>query len=167
MIRSANNQDTNQIAEVHVRTWQVAYKNQIPNEILENLSIKSRLNIWENIINDTTQKTFVYVLNNKVIGFCNIGKYRESKNKKLEGEIRAIYLLSEYWSRGFGGKLLSESLEYFNANGFEVVYLWVLKTNDRVINFYKKFGFVADGKIKTDQREEYILNEIRMVKNIL
>jgi len=164
MIRYAENQDITSIATIHVRAWQDAYKGQIPNEILDNLSIESRALMWGKIINDSTQKILVYEIENQVIGFSNVGPFRESEND--EGEIRAIYLLSDYWSKGIGASLMTESLKYLNNNGYKSVYLWVLETNKKVIAFYKKFGFIADGYNKIEERQDFTLKEIRMLKKL-
>lgn len=45
-LRIASATDVGRIAEVHVRTWQVAYRGQVPDEYLDSLSIEDRHTAW-------------------------------------------------------------------------------------------------------------------------
>jgi ribosomal protein S18 acetylase RimI-like enzyme len=46
--------------------------------------------------------------------------------------------------------------------GFTQVILWVLKGNDRAINFYERQGLVFDGKAKTEAVDQTLeLHELR------
>lgn len=46
-IRTAELKDAPLIAAVHVKTWQYAYKGQVPDSYLEGLSIKKRTEVWK------------------------------------------------------------------------------------------------------------------------
>ena len=41
-IREPSKNDARSLAEVHVRSWQAAYKGQVPNDFLDNLSVERR-----------------------------------------------------------------------------------------------------------------------------
>jgi len=43
-IREANVKDANEIAKIHVKAWQVGYKEFMPKEYLDSLSVESKKN---------------------------------------------------------------------------------------------------------------------------
>jgi hypothetical protein len=49
-VRAAAHGDERGIAQVHVRTWQTAYKGQIPDEFLDGLSVQHRTEAWRQTI---------------------------------------------------------------------------------------------------------------------
>ena len=57
------------------------------------------------------------------------------------GEVHTLYVLPEYWGRGFGTALLDNSVRWLNSCGFDRVYLWALDTNTRARRLYEKYGF--------------------------
>ena len=62
------------------------------------------------------------------------------------GEIHAIYLLKEYWNRGFGRQMLDFAFSEFWRTGYSDVFLWAFVDNVRGRRFYEKHGFVLDNK---------------------
>jgi hypothetical protein len=57
--RSATSRDADEIARVHVATWQRAYRNQIPNTILDALDARERANVWREVMTKPGSITFV------------------------------------------------------------------------------------------------------------
>jgi hypothetical protein len=49
-VRRARVGDERAIADVHVRTWQAAYRGQVPDAFLDGLSIERRTQAWSQII---------------------------------------------------------------------------------------------------------------------
>ena len=83
-----------------------------------------------------------------VIGFVCFGKYRkdELENAGLEnaGEVFAIYILSQYYGKGIGYRLMQTALsELADHSKIEV---WVLKDNTKAIRFYERCGYRFDGR---------------------
>lgn len=79
------------------------------------------------------------------------------------GEVASLYLLPEYYDKGYGRELL-ESVRDELLGTYEGVYLWVLRENERARAFYEKLGFVPtedaclcdiNGKTLTDIRYVY------------
>lgn len=165
MIRTAQLQDAQQIAEVHVASWRAIYRDLIPGEILSNLNVESRAKKWTTLIETAPLETIVVEQNSRIVGFANFGQDRDSRRSNC-GEIRAIYLLEECWRQGLGSKLFLTAVEDLTELGFESIMIWVLEKNDNAIGFYKNHGLVLDDLRKTDAIDGYVLNEVKMSKPI-
>ena len=90
------------------------------------------------------QNTFLIKVDNKTVGFSCIAKSADTEGAN---EIVAIYLLKEYHGKKMGYALLKKSISMFTDTA--KIVLWVLKGNDRAIQFYKRVGFDFNGKQKT------------------
>ena len=149
LIRFAEESDALSIAKVHVRSWQEAYRGQVPDTYLEGLSIQDRERSWKKGL-AKGNTVLVAEHNRQIIGFSGFGHARgDGENAQAIGEVYAIYLLKEYWGQGIGGKLMERSLSSLQSDGYNGVTLWVLESNQRARTFYGKFGFSTDGRSKT------------------
>jgi ribosomal protein S18 acetylase RimI-like enzyme len=166
-IRVATVEDAEQIAAVHVQSWQAAYRGLLPDEFLANLSLERRITQWQNSLADPANVVPVYEDEGHVVGFVSYGRTRdEDLDQDKTGEIFAIYLLPDRWGKGFGAALMQEGLARLQEQGYQAVSLWVLAGNERAIYFYEQFGFKPDGTTKVESRPGgFELNEIRYVKS--
>ncbi|MBU2513244.1 GNAT family N-acetyltransferase [bacterium] len=103
---------------------------------------------------------------NGIIGFSSFGQCRDEDAFSKCGEINSIYLLPEFWGRGFGGALLSRSLSDLISQNFTECVIWVLKGNVRAIRFYQHFRFRFDGNTKSRRIEGFELMEKRMIRDL-
>jgi GNAT superfamily N-acetyltransferase len=165
MIRKAILEDVEQLTNVHVLSWQSAYRGLIPNEALDNIDYQARNEMWSKTVRESPSETLVAVVDTKVVGFANFGPYRDQSEDLKVGEIRAIYLLQEFWNKGIGTQLLEHTTEALR-NEYESIVLWVLDTNQNAIRFYEHHGFVQDGIEKEESVWNAIVHEIRMSKAI-
>ena len=85
--------------------------------------------------------------NGNIIGRLVKNKSRD-EDKADAGEISAMYLLSEYWDKGYGREMMDFSLSELKRMGHNEVILWVLEANSRARLFYEKCGFTFDGTLK-------------------
>jgi hypothetical protein len=59
MIRRATINDARAIAEVHVKSWQVAYRGLLPEDFLQNLSVERREEQWRRALQNPEQVILV------------------------------------------------------------------------------------------------------------
>ncbi|MCI9263876.1 MAG: GNAT family N-acetyltransferase [Oscillospiraceae bacterium] len=61
------------------------------------------------------------------------------------GEIASFYTHPEERGKGYGGLLIEEALKRLRVQGFENVFVFVLRENERARKFYSAHGFSWDG----------------------
>lgn len=167
IVRHANLSDTRAIATVHVTSWQVIYRGLIPNQILENLSIEERENLWIQLLKNNVQ---VLVLEEErtIIGFISYGSGRDQDvDASIVAEITAIYLNPNQWRKGYGTLLLNTALANLTEQGYQQVNIWALDSNQQARNFYEGLGFTASSDSRVEQEDGYSLREIRYWKAII
>ena len=145
-IRNIEEKDVSRVAEIHVRSWQVAYKGILPQEFLDNLSIKQRETLWRNdIFPKMGRSNYVLEVAGNVLGWVSVGPSRDDDaDENIIGELYGIYLDPQFYRIGYGTKLWREAKQYLFRNGFNKITLWVLEENVRARRFYEKIGFILE-----------------------
>lgn len=163
-VRRAQVDDAHAIAAVHVRTWQAAYRGQVPDAILDGLSVEQRTRSWSQIIARSMPPAagaFVLEDDGEVCGFVHIAPSRDEDAGEEAGELTAIYVAPEFWGSGGGALLMECALAGLREAGCSEATLWVLDANVRARRFYESRGWTPDGAVKVDQREGFELHEVR------
>ena len=62
-------------------------------------------------------------------------------NELICPEINKLYILERFCHLGIGSRLMQMAEEQIKALGHQHVWLWVLATNDRAVNFYEKHRY--------------------------
>jgi GNAT superfamily N-acetyltransferase len=170
IVRPARAEDAGQIALVHVRSWQGAYRGLIPQAFLDGLDVAQRTRTWERALAETDNpRAGVLVADDgrNVVGFVGYFPSRDpDADPDLIGEIGAIYLLPGAWGGGIGKRLMEAALGRLAGAGFTQVTLWVLDSNDRARRFYEAGGWSADGAAKQDDSRGFPLSEVRYRRSL-
>ena len=157
VIRAAIPSDAQSIALVHVESWRSTYAGILPASYLEQLSIERRKAMWVEVINSRKlgcHELVAEAADGKIIGFVSGGPNRdrkpavdhdESHADEPDGEIYALYLLATHQKSGLGKRLLLNSLQRMQADGFYACKVWVLEGNP-ASGFYQKLGAVRAGE---------------------
>ena len=58
-LRLANPSDAHGLAEMHVATWQVAYRGLLPDDFLDGLTVAARAERWQQILTNSPRQTWV------------------------------------------------------------------------------------------------------------
>jgi GNAT superfamily N-acetyltransferase len=167
-VRNATPQDALGIARVHVKTWQCAYKGQIPDSFLDTLSVDQRTATWKKALENPEEGVYPFVVeaDGRIIGWCTVGKSRDDDATKDIGELHGIYIDPEYIGKGIGSALMKHSLETLRKEGCKKATLWVLDTNEKTRAWYEHKGWVIEGKTKTEPRDGFDLHETRYEINL-
>lgn len=149
-IRTGKPGDENQIAQVHVKSWQVAYRNILPEDFLASLSVNERADRWAKGLQQNNHGIFVAEIQGRIVGFANGGKNRDSDSgtQLFKGELYSLYLLPEVWGKGGGFLLVKAVVSHLRSLQLNSMAVWVL-TENPATRFYEKIGGVkiADGSI--------------------
>jgi ribosomal protein S18 acetylase RimI-like enzyme len=162
-IREAAVADAQGIARVHVATWQYAYRGQMPDALLDSLSVERRMAWRVQALTEPVSKShaLVAVDGEVILGFCDVGSSREGVAAEHEGELYAIYVAPDVMGKGIGSALIDEGVRHLRAEGFTHATLWVLESNASARQFYEHKGWSADGITKTEMWNDVPLYELR------
>jgi len=131
------------IGNIYARSWQVAYRGIVPQDYLDALSGTR----WSSVLANSQYDAYVIIEGNRYIGTSSVCPARDEELPGW-GEVISIYLLPEYFGKGYGKPLLKTATDALVTKGFRDIYLWVLDENIRAQKFYTKNNFVrtTDGK---------------------
>lgn len=155
MTRWAVAGDAPALAEVHVESWQHAYKGVFPDEFLRSLDRDRREEWWRRFITDGAR---VHVIGDgRVVGFCHAGVSDEAG----WGEIFAIYLHPDHWGLGLGRELLLAGQRTITESGLTRALLWVLEDNQRGRAFYERQGWRVGKPFRVEEIGGTQVTELR------
>ncbi len=145
--RAAVPADADAIAQVHVASWQIAYRGIVPDDHLDGLDWRERSTVRRGQLEraaDEGVRIHVAVKEGALVGFVAAGPERDAdRSAPPRAEIYALYLEPAAWDQGIGRDLLSRAIADVPAD--TAVVLWVLEGNARGRAFYERQGFRADG----------------------
>lgn len=155
-IRSAELDDAPELAQVHVRAWQAAYRGMMPDEFLDGLDVARRETGWRRLLASEVPGygVLVAVVDGRVVGFAWTGPQRADGDGLGDGaevdpgrtgELWAVNLHPEVWGRGIGSALLRAAHAALSSRGHDEAVLWVVPGNARARRFYERHGWASDG----------------------
>ena len=147
-IRKALQKDAFEYAANHIACWRAAYRGILSDEYLKSMDALKMAEANQRILGEPgIYKCYYAERDGAMIGRLVINKSRD-EDKAGSGEIAAMYLLGEFWGKGYGREMMDFSLAELKRMGHDDVLLWVLEANSRARRFYEKCGFVLDGAKK-------------------
>jgi ribosomal protein S18 acetylase RimI-like enzyme len=148
-LRDARPEDAAEVARVHVRSWQVAYRGLLADEYLDGLRAEDRAGRYTfHLVGRDQPATTVALEGDELCGFATTGPARGAA--ETVGEVYAINVDPTAWGRGVGRALMADARSRLSGLGFTKGLLWVLTGNDRAERFYRADGWLPDGQ----RREE-------------
>jgi ribosomal protein S18 acetylase RimI-like enzyme len=160
-------EDARAVAQVHVSSWQHAYREILPPGFLSQLSVESREATWRECIVKGVPELLVARVQGAVVGFIAFGPSRDEGTGPASAEVWAIYLAPNSWSSGIGRALWLAAKDRMLAQGVRSVSLWVIATNERAIAFYRSAGFRPEAaSLKEFTLGGVQLHEVRYVQAI-
>jgi GrpB-like predicted nucleotidyltransferase (UPF0157 family)/RimJ/RimL family protein N-acetyltransferase len=155
-VRAASGDDAHRIAEIHVRSWQAAYRGLLPDSLLDDLSVSERERSWDALLGDGGDRWLTLVAEgyrSDPVGFCSVATPSQDETAgETTAEIGALYVEPAHWREGAGSAMLEAALGELRALGWREVVLWVLPENQAALAFYDRFGFLVEPGV--EKREE-------------
>ena len=146
-IRLAVPADALDMAEVHMRSWEVAYKDIIPAEYIREKNA-ARPAMWQKILAEGKYPHRVIQLNGKTIGNMCVALPQDGDLDETYYELHGIYLSPDYFRQGIGTQAIKFAFDTARNLGKKSMTVWVFSENVNSIRFYEKHGFLPDGKTK-------------------
>ncbi|HET9341838.1 MAG TPA: GNAT family N-acetyltransferase [Candidatus Eremiobacteraceae bacterium] len=144
-IRAARPDDALGVAQVHVRSWQAAYKGLLPAEYLDSLRAEERAVRYDFAPADQMAPfTLVAVDGGLIRAFATVGASPDSPARET-GELMALYVDPDDWRTGIGRVLIDRARGELRRRGFADAVLWVLDGNAHAEAFYEHDGWIRSG----------------------
>lgn len=172
LIRLATRADAPDMANIHARSWEVAYKDIIPAEYIKEKN-STRAARWERILSAENKIHYIILNGNTAVGMLTIGA-PQHENIEIKNdigiddsfwELHSIYLHPDYYHRGIGTIALDFAMNKAREAGKTNMLLWVFEENKNAVKFYEKCGFAADGASKVYNCDKK-MNCIRMKRSL-
>lgn len=161
VIRTANIDDAEQIARVHLASREAAYAGLLPRDALARDSLTSRTQKWRGILASAETTTVVAEEDGRIVGFANSGPTRtDGIDRRTTAEINTTYVLPECWRQGIGSALVTEAVRQLDADGFQEIILWCLDVNERARSFYGAIGFCTDGECREERMGDAVVRDV-------
>jgi GNAT superfamily N-acetyltransferase len=152
VIRNAETEDVEGMQDVFYKGWLSVYPNKevgiteddIEDRFKDRLAPERLEKRRERIKNmPPAEKELVVVDGKKVVGVCRLIKHQD------HNQLKAIYLLPEYQTRGIGQMIWTETQKFFDPT--KNTRVEVATYNQKAIDFYSKLGFVDTGRRMSDE----------------
>ena len=165
-IRLAKPGDAPDMAEIHARSWEVAYKDIIPMEYIKQKNA-TRPELYQRIITDDNTTQYVIQADGKTVGIMGIDAPQQCDDDVGDEyyELRGIYLHPDYYRKGIGTQAVNFAFDIARKLDKKFMNVWVFAENANSIKFYEKCGFVVDGKTRTYDYGK-IMDSVRMKKDL-
>lgn len=160
-IRLATPEDIPATLEMKLQAWREAYSDQRPESFFAAAQARQELEAdwWIRGLAQGAELWIALDDESTIVGVAGGGPVAEDDLSTGVGiDLQVLYVLAAHYGTGLGAQLLETVLTGRDA------LLWVLEGNARAIAFYKKHGFVADGRVEALADDWAGLNEIRMVR---
>ena len=141
---------------VHCTSWQEAYRGIVCDRYLDTMTVEATTARARQF----PENTLIAKDKEKVVGFAVYGPSRD-EDLMDAGEVVVIYVLSEYYDRNIGYRLMNEAISRLKE--YNTIFVWVLEKNERAIRFYQRYGFEFDG-CKKEWNLGTPVSIVRMIK---
>lgn len=147
------------IGNIYAASWRGAYQGLVPQGYLDSLEGGN----WAAFLADRPENSYLIIEDGKYIGTAAISPARDEEMAGW-GEVVSLYLLPEYFGKGYAKPLFDHAAEGLLEQGYRALYLWVLQGNIRARRFYEKQGFSPNGDTAAVTIEDTELTEVRYCK---
>ena len=158
--------DALDMAEIHARSWEAAYKDFIPMEHIKEASAK-RPDLWKRIVTNENTTHYIIQADGKTAGIMTIAPPKDDDVDDNYFELHGIYLHPDYFNKGIGTQAVNFAFDKARELGKKFMNVWVFAENENSIKFYEKCGFIADNKTNTHDHVTKVTVSMRMKKDLL
>ena len=148
-VRTAVPADADEVARVHVRSWQSAYRGLIASDYLDGLKPEAWAARYTfGRVGLRMPSTLVAADGAAIRGLVTTGLGRDADLPDF-GELMAIYVDPAHTGTGVGRLLMTAARERLRLVGAPGALLWVLDRNVSARRFYERDGWSFDGTCRT------------------
>jgi GNAT superfamily N-acetyltransferase len=160
-VRPATPEDAVRMCEVRVAVWREAYAGLMPPQYLAGLDpARDVARFAERLATPEPGRVLlVGTADDRVVGMASAGPSRDDPPEPPV-EVYAVNVLAAHHGTGLGARLFETALDAVAGDG--PVSLWVAEGNGRARSFYRRYGFVPDGRTK--HLDDAEIDVVRLVR---
>jgi GNAT superfamily N-acetyltransferase len=175
-VRPAEPSDAAEIARIQLATWRAAYRDLLPDNVLDALDAGEAAATWQHTIEQGPAQVFVAMEGDWQVGFCAAGPAPEDESADATGVpvpdaervalVSALLVEPRWGRRGHGGRLLANAGRAMLAAGMARGISWVAEADKVALGFWERAGWVVDGTVRTLDAGGQPLREIRLTGSL-
>lgn len=149
-VRNMLESDTEDVAAIHLASWQKAYQHLLPSPYLSKLDLAKLRDNWRVGLEINPDVVRLVALQNKQVVGYSVGLENRFTGlfPEVPAELWAVYVHPDNWQQDIGSRLLRAFSEQISARNWSQFIVWVLEENHSARKFYEKNG----GLIQPQQR---------------
>ena len=164
--REANLSDVKKLSilfkQVYIQTYGV---DGVSDEFANFITVQFSVERITSIITNYPNCLIVACNGNNLVGVAEI-EYNKSSpvGNIVAPELNKLYILEWFCGQGIGEKLLSMVEQLVKQSGATQIWLWVLETNQRAIQFYQKHHYKTIGNASFQMETNSYENKVMLKK---
>jgi len=168
-VRPASTADAAEIGRLQNETWQLAYRQLLPAEVLAGLDADRFAASWRAAIAQppsTSHHVLVAEEGGHQVGFAAFGPDADQQPDDPDPEhtaaISALLVEPRWGRRGHGSRLLAAVADIARADGVRRLVAWVPVGDTASLEFYRSAGWAADGLQRSLDTGAGAITELRL-----
>ena len=157
LIRQMLTDDLPSVARFHDVAWIDAYCDLLPKEGLEKITLRHFQQSWKQIIKHDDRPNLLALEKAMPVGYASY----VPRKKPCRWELVGIYVDPSSMNKGCGSALFGAVVKAIQEKEANKMIVWVMKDNQRAINFYKKLGMKPSRKSRETKQEGITFEEIQ------
>ena len=155
-IRPAQPTDIPAIAQVHLDSAKIAYRDILDRDLLDALSLAGRIALWESRYASIGPQGRLWVqsVDSAIVGFALCEGSDDHDAEPMACELKSFYLTPNCWGAGYGARLIDHVANDFRDRAFGSMILWTIRRNTRARGFYERQGFSCEDVTRRTTRAE-------------
>lgn len=146
LLRRAGPADAAAIAALHLASWRVAYRTELPDTFLDTVSVEEHRVAWLERIARPDSPVVLLEDTGGLLGFAASGPTRDADASAAEvWELYNLHVAPDLRGAGLGSRLLTATLDLARRSGRGALSLWVVASNTPARRFYERYGMRPDG----------------------
>jgi GNAT superfamily N-acetyltransferase len=142
--REATAADSEQVAQLHARSWQEHYRGILRDDYLNHEVQADRLKVWTERLHHPADNQYVLVAEDKGL-ICGLACVYINHDPVFGSLLDNLHVLSTYKGQGMGKVLLQKAASWAYAHSPDKpFYLWVYAKNVSAREFYDRMGGIHE-----------------------
>lgn len=141
-IRPIRDDEVGVIADIHVQSWQTAYRGIMPDALLAEQNVVGREGMWRETLAKKSGRLLIAIgQDDRVAGFIYLARARDvPDDRPYDGRVYALLIRPDRKRKGIGSQLLLAAFHQLSELGCRSTIVWTLEDLLASRRFYEHHG---------------------------